>query len=48
MCSKRKLECTQGNEEEKSSRYVAMVATFLDLNKLWYGKYGKKKKCIKN
>ena len=41
MCSKRKLECPQGNGE--SSRHVAMVAKFLDLNKPWYGKYGKKK-----
>ena len=44
MWSKRNLECTQGNGEEKSSRYVAMVAKFLDLNKPWYGKYGPKKK----
>ena len=43
MCSKRKLECAQGNGEEKLSRHVAMVAKFLDLNKTWYGKYGKKK-----
>ena len=43
MCSKRKLECPQGDGEEKSPCHVAMVAKFLDLNKPWYGKYGKKK-----
>ena len=31
------------NREEKSLRHVAMVAKFLDLDKLWSGKYGRKK-----
>ena len=31
------------NREEKSLRHVAMVAKFLDLDKLWSCKYGRKK-----
>ena len=53
--STRNLETTAWNPEsktvsysvEKSLRHVAMDAKFLDLNKPWSCKYGKKKKKTK-
>ena len=46
-CSKTPLLKLPNSRDEKSLRHVAIVATFLDLNKPFYCKYGGKTEALK-